>query len=88
MKGCCGDLILEPKLRKEQFREGKAGIYLNFGKRRWHIVYVNAGDKESGEYQIAGVQFDGKKRESAVVSLEEIRLLDENMVHEMIVELV
>lgn len=88
VKGRCGDLVLDPKLRKEQFREGKAGIYLNFGKRRWHIVYVNAGEKESGEYRIAGVQLDGKKRETASVSLEEIRLLDENIVHEMIVELV
>lgn len=91
IKGKCGSLVLEPKLRKEQFRDGKAGIYLNFGKRRWHIVYVNLKEKESGEYKTGDVYLDGSKRVSAEgevsISLEEIQTLDENMVHEMIVEL-
>lgn len=84
-------MILEPKLRKEQFHNGRAGIYLNFGRRRWHIIYVNTDEKESGEYRITGMQLDGMTRENsqkeASVSLEEIRLLDENAVHELIVEL-
>lgn len=91
VKGNCGSMVLEPKLRKEQFCGGRAGIYLNFGKRRWHIVYVNEDAKESGEYQIASVLLDGKKREEsqeiASISLEEIRLLDEKVIHEVIVEL-
>ena len=87
VKGNCGDMVLEPKLRKEQFQEGKAGISMNFGKRRWHIVYINKAGKESGEYQIASVQLDGKKLEAASVSLEEIKLLEEHVTHELIVEL-
>ena len=92
VKGACGDLVLEPKLRREQFQEGRAGIYLNFGKRRWHIVYLNPNGKESGEYQIASVQLDGTKMEigqgTAAVSLDEIRRLEEHAVHELIVELI
>ena len=91
VKGNCGDLVLEPKLRREQFRGGRAGIYLNFGKRRWHIVYVNPNEKQSGGYRITSVQLDGMKKEigqkTASIPLEEIRLLDEQTVHELIVEL-
>ena len=91
VKGNCGDLVLEPKLRREQFREGRAGIYLNFGKRRWHIVYVNPNEKQSGGYRITSVKLDGMKKEigqkTASIPLEEIRLLDEQTVHELIVEL-
>lgn len=90
VKGKCGGLVLEPKLQKEQFKEGKAGICLNFGKRRWHIVYVNPQGKTSGEYEIGSISLDGTERktaEEAVLSLEEIQKLDENTVHEIIVEL-
>lgn len=92
VKGNCGDLVLEPKLRKEQFCDGKAGIYLDFGKRKWHIVYVNPNGKESGEYHITSMWLDGMKKEigqkTASVPLNEIRKLDAHTVHELIVELV
>lgn len=91
IKGKCGSLVLEPKLQKEQFKDKKAGIYLNFGKRRWHIVYVNSKEKTSSEYEIGDIYLDGSKRDAAkgevVVSLEEIQNLDENTVHEIMVEL-
>lgn len=91
VKGRCGAMVLEPKLQREQFREGRAGIYLNFGKRKWHIVYVNTEDKESDEYRIEDVYLDGNKRavgdKDVMFSLEEIRTLDEGMLHELIVEL-
>lgn len=91
VKGDCGALVLEPKLLKEQFKDGKAGIYLNFGGKRWHIVYVNAGGKECGAYQTGMITLDGKKvdgREGrAMVSLEAINELSENAVHELLVEL-
>lgn len=91
VKGKYGHLALEPKLQKEQFKNGRAGIYLNFGKRRWHIVYSNPGEKECGEYKIGNVYLDGSRRQNdggdGVISLEEIKILDENAVHEIIVEL-
>ena len=91
IKGECGAMALVPKLQKEQFTSDRAGIYLNFGGKRWHIVYVNEQKKECGEYQIAALYMDGSRREinneKAVISLEEIRMLDEEMQHEIIVEL-
>ncbi len=91
VKGRCGALVLEPKLQREQFREGRAGIWLSFGKRRWHIVYVNEAGKTYGGYRIENVYLDGGKREcsgkEAVIPLAEIELLDEEMIHELIVEL-
>ncbi|MDE6607462.1 MAG: cellobiose phosphorylase [Lachnospiraceae bacterium] len=91
IKGRCGALVLEPKLQKEQFKEGRAGIYLTFGKRKWHIVYMNTENKQGGEYRIGNVYLDGNKKEinemEVSVSLEEIKMLDEEMIHEMIVEL-
>ncbi|MCI8774023.1 MAG: cellobiose phosphorylase [Lachnospiraceae bacterium] len=92
VKGDCGALVLEPRLLKEQFRDGKAGIYLNFGGKRWHIVYLNTGEKECGAYQTGMVSLDGKKVDDkegrASVSLEEIKGLSEDAVHELLVELV
>ena len=92
VQGSCGGLGLEAGLLKEQFRDGKAGIYLNFGGKRWHIVYLNTGEKECGAYQTGMVSLDGKKVDDkegrASVSLEEIKGLSEDAVHELLVELV
>ena len=91
VKGSCGDMVLEPRLLKEQFKDGKAGLYLNFGKRRWHIVYVNAQGKESGEYRIGGAQLDGQQIEATEASvripMNKITELDEGITHEITVEL-
>lgn len=92
VKGKYGSLLLEPKLQKEQFLDYKAGITLPFGKRKWHIVYVNNQQKECGEYCIGNIYLDGNRREinskNALLSMEEIKKTDENMLHEIIVELV
>lgn len=92
VKGSCGALVLEPRLQKEQFRDGRAGIYLNFGGRRWHIVYRNDAGKEYGDYKTESAFLNGKQlalKDGAVsVSLEEIRGLDENRTNELLVELV
>ncbi len=91
VKGSCGALVLEPRLQKEQFRDGQAGIYLNFGGRRWHIVYRNDAGKECGDYRAETASLNGKRlalKDGAVsVSLEEIRGLEENRTHELLVEL-
>lgn len=91
VRGKCGALVLEPRLQKEQFKDGLAGIYLNFGGRRWHIVYRNALGKECGVYRTEKAFLNGKpialSAGTAAVSLEEIRRLDENAVHELLVEL-
>ena len=89
--GSCGDMVLAPQLMKEQFKDGKAGLSLHFGGKKWHIVYVNAQNLESGEYHISSAKLNGSELEvqdSVVrIPLAEIRKLDEESTHEIIVEL-
>lgn len=91
VKGNCGDLVLAPQLMKEQFQDGRAGLTLNFGKRRWHIVYVNAQNAEAGVYRIGSATLDGRQlavQEDGVrIPLTGITALDEESTHEIIVEL-
>ena len=69
VRGSCGDMVLEPRLLKEQFKDGKAGLTLNFGSRRWHIVYINAEGKESGEYGIVSASLDGERIEAGAAGV-------------------
>ena len=56
VKGSIGDLVLEPKLMKEQFDEnGNAKICLLFVGKKWNITYENKACKEYGEYRITEV---------------------------------
>lgn len=91
VKGSCGDLTFAPKLMREQFKDGRAGIRLNFGHRKWHIVYVNGQGKESGEYRVTAASLNGSPIDAAqdgfCIPLAEIRELDVEQVHEVIVEL-
>lgn len=91
VRGNCGDMILAPQLMKEQFQDGRAGLTLNFGGRRWHIVYVNAQNAEAGTYRIGSVTLDGGQlavQDNEVrIPLAEIEKLNEESTHEIIVEL-
>ena len=56
VKGSIGDLVLEPKLMKEQFDEnGNAKICLLFAGKKWNITYENKACKEYWEYRITEV---------------------------------
>lgn len=93
VKGKYGALCLNPKLMKEQFDEnGKASIKLNFGKKKWKVIYVNSQDKEYGEYKIGTVFLDGNNltdcTDGKVADYEQIRLMDGGMEHEIIAELI
>ena len=91
VKGSCGDMILAPQLVQEQFKDGKAGLTLNFGGKRWHIVYVNTQNLESGEYRVGSAALDGRPltvQEGGVrIPLAEITQLSDESVHEILVEL-
>ncbi|WP_231574854.1 cellobiose phosphorylase [Paenibacillus sp. FSL R7-0273] len=68
IKGRLGDLLLEPKLVKEQFGDsGKVSIKTLFAGRELEVVYTSAGSLEYGEYQIHGVTLNG-----AVVTLQRV----------------
>lgn len=55
-KGELGNLILEPKLVKEQFdKDGVACVELEFAGKRLKICYENPTGKDAGEYKISEV---------------------------------
>jgi cellobiose phosphorylase len=61
VRGKVGNLVLEPKLVKEQFnQEGKARIVVQFANRELDIVYLNQDRLDYGEYQIISAFLDGK----------------------------
>lgn len=88
VKGRLGSLVLEPKLCKEQFDEkNRASLSLNFGGRKWKITYVNEQKKDCGEYHVSELWADGCKIEfkgSAEISLEQVKALDKNELHEVV----
>ncbi|PKO14492.1 MAG: cellobiose phosphorylase [Chloroflexi bacterium HGW-Chloroflexi-10] len=61
VKGCLGDLVLEPKLTLAQFDEsGKAAVSTEFAGKRLKIVYLNRQRLEYGKYQVTACHFGGK----------------------------
>jgi hypothetical protein len=61
VKGCRGDLALEPKLVREQFSsDGRASVSTLFADRRLQITYHNWAHLEQGEYAIYEIRLDGK----------------------------
>lgn len=53
VRGELGQLIIEPKLVREQFdKQGEAGISLVFAGKKLHVTYRNAMGKDYGAYQI------------------------------------
>lgn len=62
IRGELGDMVMEPKLLKEQFDEkGQAALNLLFQDKRWNVVYTNASGKEYGDYVVEAVILDGKE---------------------------
>jgi len=47
-----GDLVIEPKLVREQFDEaGEAAIYFSFAGKQFRVVIVDREGKDFGEYR-------------------------------------
>ncbi len=61
IRGDLGDLILDPKLKKEQFAEGEASVTTTFAGKKLNIVYRNPHGKDYGEYRIASIAINGKE---------------------------
>ena len=61
VRGLGGDLIIEPKLLKEQFDQANtARISSIFAEHNIEVEIVNEADKEYGEYQVAEVYVNDK----------------------------
>ncbi|MNC70209.1 hypothetical protein D3C75_1209930 [compost metagenome] len=60
VKGKLGDLLLQPKLMKDQFdQDGKASIRTVFAERGLDVVYSSTSGAEYGECQIHSVMING-----------------------------
>ena len=60
VKGEAGDLVISPKLMKEQFdEEKKAWVELPFGGRRFRIIIENPEETEYGAYCIKAAEMEG-----------------------------
>ncbi len=80
VKGQRGDLVLAPKLVREQFdAAGQAYIETWFAGRRWRITFHNAARLDYGAYQIHAVRLDGEPvalaRTSDTIVLPRARLM-------------
>ena len=92
VKGDMGNLILEPKLVKEQFDcSHQAEVSFVFADRDLRIVYHNTTAKEYGSYQVGTITIDGVTYDKAVrtgyIAREYIEALDKNCEHIIEVEL-
>lgn len=95
VKGKLGDLLLEPKLVKEQFdSEGKASIKTIFADREFEVVYKATGSLNYGEYQIDSFSLNGSEvtlqrgSGSVIIPREELLVLEPAKLHVIEVTLV
>ena len=92
VRGEMGELVIKPKLLKEQFDEaGKASVKLIFADKEFEVIYSNPNGLTYGEYGIKNVIFDGlavnaEDETKVVLGRETIDEMD-NSVHVIEVEL-
>lgn len=90
--GEVGDLVMKPKLVKEQFdQEGKASMKLIFADKEFEIIYSNSKGLTYGEYGIKNAICDGQERlmsdgTCAVLSRKAIAQMDAG-IHRIEIEL-
>lgn len=94
VKGRLGDLLLAPKLVKEQFdTQGRASVKTLFAGRELEVVYTSTGSAEYGEYQIHRVTLNGavvtlqRVSEGVLIPRAVLQALPEGQVYELKVEL-
>lgn len=82
IRGCHGDLLIEPKLLAEQFdSQGNSEIYCTAAGKKLHVRYENPSMLEYGSYRIGRI-ICGKKHfscgaEKMVISRRDLPLTDE-----------
>ena len=53
VRGAAGDLVIEPKLLREQFdADGKASVDFPFAGKRFHVTFASLTGREFGEYRM------------------------------------
>lgn len=94
VKGKLGDLLLQPKLLKEQFDVNhQATIKTIFAERELQVVYTSSGNAEYGEYHIHSVLLNGievmlqREAEGVIIPRAVLNALSEGEVHLLQVQL-
>ena len=93
IRGCLGDLLVEPKLLAEQFDEdGFASLAFRFQGMGWYVIFENSERKDYGQYHITKVCLDDKQvltqeSGSVVLKRELLAKLDTNITHKISVKL-
>lgn len=92
VKGQNGDLLIEPKLVKEQFNDkGKVALNIKFHNKKFHIIFTNENALDYGQYKISSLHLNGIKYQAnsqkAQIPLEEIKKLSGNKTHSIIIVL-
>jgi hypothetical protein len=60
LRGERGDLVIEPKLLREQFgRGGRTGVAFNFLGKRLDVAYLNPKRLDWGRYRVESVRVNG-----------------------------
>lgn len=81
VRGEYGSLLLEPKLKKDQFDEnGVASIKLEFAGKTLVVEYQNKDGKEYGSYEAAKAVLDGQ---TEVMSVDSKLILSRDLLEEL-----
>jgi cellobiose phosphorylase len=94
VKGSMGDLVIEPKLLRDQFdKSGEVSVSTIFAGKILNVCYKNLNNKEFGEYKVSSVKINGEEAQcviqesKAVLNRALIETLCSEKAHKLIVEL-
>jgi cellobiose phosphorylase len=92
--GILGDLVIDPKLVREQFdNHGEAGLTTLFAGRLLEIIYQNPTDLDFGNYRIGPLTLDDKPVEGyernrvMILPRSMITVLDDDRSHQLVIQL-
>jgi cellobiose phosphorylase len=93
VRGALGDLMLEPKLLRQQFDErGEAGVLTLFANRKLEVVYVNEPGLDFGQYDVQSVRLNGdavafeRRGHAVIIARDTIESLDHTVVQRLEIE--
>jgi cellobiose phosphorylase len=93
--GKLGDLVLNPKLVRDQFgADGEAGVTILFAGRKLEITYHNPSRLGFGSYRVGSIILDGQAVDSTLrdgvtrIPLSTIARLDDAHTHRLMIELI
>ena len=94
IKGKDGNLLLSPKLLKEQFDKNcNAVIHANFANKKFKVTFINKDQKEYGSYKINKILLNDqeihfkKTDDNAIIDRTLLTALKDNQIHNLTITL-